>query len=73
MTTYQLTESDKAVSHRAMRRRLYFRFSLISSLEATDQECAVALRTFDRINEIGVLWNVVGTDGFWAAQQVLGQ
>lgn len=71
MTTYQLTEQDKAVSHRELRKRLYFRFYLISSLDAGDQECATALRTIPDIERIDVLQRTVGNDGVWAAQQVL--
>lgn len=71
MTTYQLTDQDKAVSHREMRKRLYFRFSLISSLAADDQECATALRTIPDIEQIAVLQRTVGNDGVWAAQQVM--
>lgn len=71
MTTYQMTEQDKAVSHRELRRQLYFRWSLIPSLDASDQACAAALRAIPNIDNIVTLQNTVGNDAVWAARQVL--
>lgn len=71
MITYQLTEQDKAVSHLVMRKHLYFGHRLIASLDATDQECADALRAIPNIDQHEVLWRTVSSDGMWAAQQVL--
>ena len=66
-----MIEQDKEVSYQEMRRRLYYRYNLISSLAADDNECARALRTFPDIDQIAVLHRIVGADGVWAAQQVL--
>ncbi len=65
-----MTEQDNAVSRREMRKHLYF-VGLIDSLDASDQECAAALRTIPNIDNIVVLQNTVGNDGVWAARQVL--
>lgn len=66
-----MTDQDKAVSHREMRKRLYFGHNLIASLDASDQECADALRTVPDIEQYEVLWRTVSSDGVWAARQVL--
>lgn len=54
-----------------MRKRLYFNHNLIASLDASDQECADALRTIPNIEQHEVLWRIVWSDGVWAARQVL--
>lgn len=66
-----MTDQDKAVSHRAVRKALYFRQYLIASLDASDRECAAALRTIPNIDRVDVLHATVGSDGMWAAEQVL--
>jgi hypothetical protein len=71
VTTYHMTDQDKAVSHREMRKRLYFNLNLITSLDASDQECAAALRTIPNIDQRNVLRNAVWNDGVWAALRVL--
>lgn len=71
MTTYHMTEQDKVVSHREMRKALYFGSRLIPSLDASDRECATALRAIPNIEQHEVLWRIVGSDGMWAAHQVL--
>lgn len=71
MTTYHMTDQDKAVSRQAMRKALYFGNRLIASLNASDQECADALHTISNIEQHEVLWRMVGSDGMWAARQLL--
>lgn len=68
-----MTDQDKAVSHREMRKRLYFIHNLITSLDASDQECAAALRTVPNIDQDDILWRTVWNDGMWAARHVLSE
>lgn len=66
-----MTEQEKAISHLSMRKQLYFGHRLIASLDASDQECAAALRAIPQIEQHDVLWRMVGSDGVWAARRVL--
>ena len=65
-----MTEQDKEVSRREMRKCLYFA-GLIASIDASNQECAAALRMIPKIDRVDVLWPMVRGDGIWAARQVL--
>ena len=69
MTTYQMSEQDKAASFRKLCDRLFFGGHTLT-IDASNEELCTALRTIPNIDQIDVLWRTVGADGVWAAQQV---
>lgn len=65
-----MSETDKAVSYRVLRTRLFFA-GHTDAPDAPIPAVRQALRSIPNIEDDRVLWGIVGPDGMWAARQVL--